>query len=80
MSKIRCSSPDDGHGHSTDSDNLPIKVGKLLDTWIEMKDQVDNNGIESFVRGESLMNKLIPRSKPQTRDGAIKSSDLPKHP
>jgi len=23
---------------STDSDNLPIKVGKLLDNWIEMKE------------------------------------------
>ena len=34
---------------STDSDNLPIKVGKLLDNWIEMKEQVDTDGMEQFI-------------------------------
>ena len=46
---------------STDSDNLPIKVGKLLDNWIEMKEQVDTDGMEQFIQGESLMKKLVPR-------------------
>lgn len=50
---------------STDSNELTVKVGKLLDTWIEVKNQVDqenNNGNGSedkdFIQGAAIVSKM----------------------
>jgi len=40
-------------GASTDSGELTIKVGKLLDTWIDVKQHVDDEG-EDFIQGTAI--------------------------